>query len=497
MPNTNLLLIMCDQLRADVLGCYGDDYVKTPNIDRLAEEGIVFDNAYSPTPVCVPARHAVISGKKPYKLGMLENTGKREEIYDPLAKLIRDQGYYTSAVGKMHFVPTREHFGFDRLFLSEEIPRHIQNDEYLQFLRRKGYDEVMEPHGRRSETYYVPQKSRLPEELHTTAWTGKKTCEEIAKNRNRPFFLFSSFIKPHPPFEPCEKYLKMYDPEEVPMPIRSENELKPKDRIIDKQNDYKVNGIENVSDKQLRKIRAHYYGTVTQVDKQIGSILDTLEKYNLRDNTLIIFTSDHGEMLGDHYGFGKRTFYEQSAQVPFIVSWPEGLPAGEKREHLVTLPDIYTTFVTASGGEIKEDIDGKNVIPVCKNKDKKLRDKLYGEHGFGQNLKFMLRWDNYKYIYFANGGQESLFNLKKDPAELNDIAEDNPEICKKCRKDLINNYKENNFKDAIKEDKLVKFDYKEIEKKGYINQFPRWPKTVVEDWEDIDNKLDSTAESYE
>ena len=203
MSKPNLLLIMCDQLRADVLGCYGNDYVKTPNIDRLAEKGVTFNRAYSTTPVCIPARHATISGKNPFQLGMLENTHQREEIPHPLARQVRDAGYYTCAVGKMHFVPAREHFGFDRMYLSEEIPGHIQDDDYLQFLQRQGYGDVIEPHGKRSETYYVPQVSELPESLHTTAWTGNKTCEVIRKNRNRPFFLFSSFIKPHPPFDPC------------------------------------------------------------------------------------------------------------------------------------------------------------------------------------------------------------------------------------------------------------------------------------------------------
>ncbi|MFW5980839.1 MAG: sulfatase [Halanaerobiaceae bacterium] len=480
----NILLIMCDQLRADVLGCYGNDYVKTPNIDRLAENGITFNRAYSTSPVCIPARHATISGKSPFQLGMLENTGNRAEILYPLARQIRDAGYYTCAVGKMHFVPTREHFGFDRMYLSEEVPRHIQDDDYLHFLLKNGFENIVEPHGKRSETYYVPQVSELPEEYHTTAWTGKKTGEVIKNNRNRPFFIFSSFIKPHPPFDPCEPYDKMYPSEEVPMPVRNEQELNPKDRIIDKQNDYKVNGIENVTDKDVRKIRSHYYGSVTQMDKQVGNILDTLEEYGLRDNTIIIFTSDHGEMLGDHYGFGKRTFYEQSARIPFIVSWPEKLPENETRNQFAVLPDIYSTLISAAEGKIpqNENIAGKNLIPVCKDNKEKVRDKIYAEFGFDKNLKFMLRWNNYKYIYFANGGLESLFDLAEDPEELNDIAEENPDLCKECRKELVKYYKNRGFDKAVERDKLVEFEYEPIQPSGYIDQYPHWPETVVDDW---------------
>jgi arylsulfatase len=250
----NLLLIMCDQLRADVLGCYGNTYVQTPNIDRLARNGICFDRAYSQTPVCMPTRHALISGMNAFEIGMLENTDRRKEIENPLAKLIRSQRYYTCAIGKMHFAPTREHFGFDKMYLSEEIPTHIEDDEFLLFLRENGYGHVIEPHGKRSETYYVPQVSELPEHMHTTSWTADVTCDVIRKNRNRPFFIFSSFIKPYPPFDPCEPYNTIYRPDEVCLPIRAEEELNPVDRMIETQNDYKVNGIENVSDEDLRML---------------------------------------------------------------------------------------------------------------------------------------------------------------------------------------------------------------------------------------------------
>ena len=476
----NLLLIMYDQLRADVLGCYGNDLVKTPNMDRLAKRGICFDRAYSQTPVCMPARHALTSGKNAFELGMLENTYKRNEINNPLAKLVRDEGYFTCAVGKMHFTPAREHFGFDRMYLSEEIPEHIQDDDYLQFLQEKGYGHVIEPHGKRSETYYVPQVSELPEELHTSAWTADKTCEIIRKNSNRPFFIFSSFIKPHPPFEPCKPYDTMYTLDKIPMPVRDEGELDPDDRIIDIQNGYKVNGIENVSDEDVRKIRAHYYGSVTQLDKQLGKLLDTLDVYGLTDNTLVILTSDHGEMLGDHYAFGKRTYYEQSTRIPFIVSWPEMLPQGERREQFVILQDIFATFVSAAGGQIPGDVAGKDIIEVCKDSQRPLRKKVFAEYGADKNLKFMLRWGDFKYIYHTNGGLENLYNLKNDPEEFKNIAVQNPEICAGCRDELVAYYKSRGFEEALDGERLKRYEYEKAVSKGYINQQPHWSKTIVE-----------------
>lgn len=476
----NLLLIMCDQLRADVLGCYGNKFVRTPNIDRLARQGVCFDNAYSQTPVCVPARYGLISGLNPFELGLTDNGRRTREIEHPLAGQIRNQRYFTCAVGKMHFTPVREHYGFDRMFLSEEIPGHLQDDDFLLFLREQGYGHIVEPHGKRSDTYYVPQVSELPEHLHTSAWTADLTCETIRKNRNRPFFLFTSFIKPHPPFDPCEPYHAMYPPDKVPMPVRQESEREPDDTSIDEQNDYKVNGIDSVSDDDVRKIRAHYYGLVSQVDAQIGKILDTLEEYGLSDNTLVIFTADHGEMLGDHYSFGKRTFYEPSARIPFIVRWPRRLPAGERRRQLVHLQDIYATLIDASGGEVPAASSGRSVLPACLNAQTSLRRRLIGEFGRGRRLKFMLRWDDYKYIYHANGAKEQLFHLIEDPFELTNLASQYPELCAQCRRELAMYYQSHGFDEALDGNDLRKFPYERHKPKGFLNQYPKWPSTVLE-----------------
>ncbi|BBH22934.1 choline-sulfatase [Paenibacillus baekrokdamisoli] len=470
----NLLLIMCDQLRFDVLGCYGNNLVKTPNIDRLAKRGICFDNAYSQTPVCMPARHGLISGLHPFELGLTDNTENIEEISDPLPKLVREQAYFTCAVGKMHFVPVREHHGFDRMYLSEEIPTHIQDDDYLLFLQEQGYSHIIEPHGKRSENYYVPQVSDLLEEMHSTAWVGNKTCEVIRGNKNRPFFIYTSFIKPHPPFDPCSPYNTMYDIEDIPAPIHTEEERVPDDLTTDIQNDYKVNGIENVNHEEIMKLRAHYYGCVSFVDKQVGKILDTLDNLGLTDNTLIIFTSDHGELLGDHYAFGKRSYYEASTRVPMIVSWPSVLPLDERRAQFTMLQDIYSTFITVSGGTVPAASSGKNLIQAGIHPEMPFRNKVIAEFGRRHTLKMMIRWENYKYIYHANGGLENLYDLKADPNELHNIADQYPQICANCREELAAYYKSYDFSEALSGEQLIKYDRIKHEFKGYLNQYPVW-----------------------
>ncbi len=475
----NLLLIMCDQLRADVLGCYGDSLVQTPNIDRLASQGVCFNHAYSETPVCVPARHGLLSGLYPFQLGLVENCPLSAEITHPLPEMIRQQGYTTLAIGKMHFSPPRRHYGFDRMILSEEIPSHIQDDDFLQFLQANGFADVIEPHGVRSDHYYEPQVSPLPEEFHTTAWTAAQTCEAIRKNRNRPFFVFTSFIKPHPPFDPCKPYDTLYHPEQIPTPIRVEGERTTNDYLIDVQNDYKVNGVDKMTPAQEARIRAAYYGSVTQIDAQIGSIFRTLEECGLVEDTLVIFTSDHGEMLGDHYAYGKRTFYEASARIPLIVSQPGTLPMGERRGQLTILQDIYATLLTASGGKVPESSCGFDLQQAISDSGATLRDEIYGEIGRGPAAKMMLRWGDFKYVYHVNGGAEALFHLGDDPDELQNIAVDHQDLCSEARKRMVRHYADHAFTEVLDGAELLRLPKQSHTPHGYLDQRPIWPLTVV------------------
>lgn len=461
----NILLIMCDQLRYE---CLTNSMVKTPNIDRLRNRGVMFNNAYSQTPVCIPARHSLISGQNAFEIGLSENATKVKEIKDPLPRIVRDLGYYTCAIGKMHFVPTREHFGFDHMYLSEEIPSYIEDDEYLKFLREKGYIHVTEPHGKRSDTYYVPQISELPEEFHTTAWTANTTVDVIKKNRNRPFFVFTSFIKPHPPFDPCVPYNSMYNIDDMILPACHDNII---DDMILIQNGYKVNGIEKMTDYEKKKIIAYYYASVTQVDTYIGKILDCLEDNNLIDNTLVVFTADHGEMLGNHNSYGKRTYYEESAKIPFIISYPGTFKEGVEVDNLTILQDIYATIISNAGGSVPEISSGRDLSQICRNGSGKVRDTLYAQYGSGRRFKAMIRWDKYKYIYMANGAREYLFDLENDPLELKPIY--NSEVFNIQRENLRKYFKGYDIT-------LPEYDYEPPAVGSFLNQYPIWPRNIIE-----------------
>lgn len=456
---TNILMIMCDQLRYEALT---NDLVITPNLDKLRERGVNFTNAYSQTPVCIPARHSLISGQHAFEIGLNENSHTIKEIRHPLPKLVRDAGYYTCAIGKMHFVPTREHFGFDHLFLAEEIPSHREDDEYLKFLRDNGYGDVIEPNGVRSEQYYVPQLNKLPKEYQVTAWVANRTVDALRKNKNRPFFIFSSFVKPHPPFAPAKSYVDLYDIDKMPMPTEV-------DKIIDEmslvQNGYKVDGIDKLSDEDKRKIKAYYYASVSQVDDYLGRIFDTLEEEDLLDKTMVIFTADHGEMLGDHNGYGKRTYYEESCKIPFVLSYPSVFKERIDLDNLVILPDLYATILKLAGNEVSQETCGLDLTALCKDGEGYTRDRIYGQYGYNRQFKAMIRWDKYKYVYMANGAKEFLFDLDIDPLEKNPIESSNlfPSL-KEELKDFFKSYGVD----------LPSYDYEPFKVGSFLNQAPRW-----------------------
>ena len=427
---------MCDQLRADSLGAAGHPLVRTPNIDRLAASGVQFTRAYTESPVCVPARINALTGLHSWQVGVFDNGPSPAHTVPTLGTLLTEQGYFTQAVGKMHFRPPRNHVGFQRMWLSEEIPTYRDDDEFLQYLREQGYGHVGEPHGQRHELYYQPQVSVLPEEHHTTAWTADRTVDFIARNRNRPFFCFTSFIKPHPPWDPPHPYATLYDPATVPMPVRRASEREPVDTHLLVQNHGK--GVDDPDDDLIRLIRARYYGLISHIDRNVGKIINALDEYGLTERTLIVFISDHGELLGEHYAWGKRSFYEGSARVPFLVSWPGRLPAGETREHFVSGCDLLPTFLAAAGAAdaVPADVTGQNLLPLCADAATSGREALVGQFASDRLMKLMLRWDDWKYCYFANGGRQQLFNLRDDPHELEDRAGQHPALCSRARERL-------------------------------------------------------------
>lgn len=419
----NVLVIMTDQQRYDSVSATGESEIETPNIDRLAAEGTLFTNAYCAAPECVPSRHAFISGQHPLRSGCLSNVcGRLDPAVPTLMKSFKEAGFRTAGMGKMHFVPTREQFGFDEMQLSEEVPLKGQ-DEYLAFLQREGYtDYIYEPQGVRGPLYYLPQPSPLPKEKHSSWWTVDRSIEFIEECRfgEEPFFLFSSFIQPHPPFDPPTPYQYRYLPNDFKTPKGGNNAGNMNYWQL-LQNRYK-GYIENPY--LLRTIKAYYHACVSFVDEMVGRLLDHLEQSGLAENTIVLFLSDHGEFLGDHSCFGKRSWYKEAAQVPLILHLPKTvrsalrLDSVSRCNNLVTQHDLYPTLCRAAGLPLPAGVDGLDLIAQLQGVAKP-RKELIGVLDFGPESGSLHSCitDTWKYTYSSLDGHEQIISRSADPDE--------------------------------------------------------------------------------
>ncbi len=397
----NIVLITCDQLRFDFLEAYGCDFVKTPNIDRLASQGCVYEYAYSPNPVCIPARHNLITGLPARYHGFDDNyfgaSAKACPYYLPtFAQILNDNGYDTIAIGKMHFQPERRATGFNYFYNMDELPSVREEDDYAMYLKH----------------YMQPQRSLLPEKHHGSAWVADQSIAYLDRTRGRqPFLMWTGFIHPHPPLDIPDAWADLYNGK-IPDTVKSVTPLST--LAIENQQLACV-----YNDEVKNRIRELYASAITYVDHQIGRILDKLEELELMDDTLILFTSDHGEMLGDLDTYQKFLPYDASARIPFIVRYPKAYKAGERRKEFVDLNDVLPTFIDAAGLSYpaEYELPGESLL---KTDGRKNREHQYIEHQRENKRWCCIRDQRYKYVYHY-GDREQLFDMEKDPKETVDL----------------------------------------------------------------------------
>lgn len=425
MKRPNILLITTDQQRFDTISAMGYDFIKTPNLDQLAAEGCRYPNAYSNNPVCMAARHNIITGLTAKYHGFDDNYFEDDPKVIPydiptFPQLLSDAWYDTIAVGKMHFQPCRRYNGFTKMELMEEIPRHLQDDEYAQYLKDNGYGDIQSIHGVRHLLYMLPQRSLVGEEHHGSSWVAERSIHHIRENAGkRPFFLWSSFIAPHPPFDVPEKWADLYKDKALPPVKRTKTPIS----LLAESNKYIA---DYPNEDYLRRVRELYYASISFVDYNIGKIIKELKAAGEYDNTLIIFTSDHGELLGDYGTFQKFLPYDGSARIPFIVRYPEKFKGGEVDLRFVDLNDILPTVLDAA----KVAYPNPEILPgesVLKENGFKNRAIQYIEYGHGSRRWVCLRNEQYKYTYYYGGGKEELFDMKHDPDETTNLLYKNPE----------------------------------------------------------------------
>jgi arylsulfatase len=413
----NILFLFTDQHRFDAIRAHGNSHIRTPVLDRLIQDGTTFTRCYTPAPVCVPARAAIASGLPPHVTGCTDNAPMLRE-YPSFMDELRKCGYHTHGVGKMHFTPDHQKmWGFDSRDVSEETK--AEGNDFQAFLRENGYDHVHEPHGIRSENYYIPQPSQLPAHLHESTWVADRSIHFLKhRNPEKPFFLWSSFIKPHPPFESPTPWNKLYRCPDMPHPFSPENsgELLTFWNRVQNRYKYKDAGTDLFL---LRTMRAAYYSCISFIDFNVGRILDALGSE--KDNTLIVFSSDHGELLGDYGSFGKRCMLDQAARVPFIVRWPGHAPAGTTCPTPISLLDLWPTFLEAAGSELPPaHHTSASVIDLLRTPPE--NRTVISQYQQGPLGLYMITDGNFKYIHSAPDRKEWLFALTEGEPEVLDLA---------------------------------------------------------------------------
>lgn len=412
---------MTDQQRPDSLGCYGDEVASTPNLDRLAREGAVFDNCYVQNPLCCPSRYSMLTGRYPHCHGVRANWYAPKEGERSFGHQLSRGGYNTAAIGKMHLTPWYDNFGFDGRIIAE-AKFHIEcPDDYEKFLQAHGTS--------RKEVYdftrstYLNQctaiTSKLPQEQHIDTFVGRSVCEYL-EHASEPFCVIGSFLSPHNPYDPPEPYDSLFIDTELPKANRTEGEVERKPReaydYINKRLSHWPTRTDQFSEEQIHRIKANYYSLNTLVDDWIGKILETLEKQGLDENTIIIYTSDHGDLLGDHGLIFKQVFYEQSVKVPLIVHAPKWIKP-QRRNDLVELIDLYNTICDIGGVWEGEGTQGKSLMPLLRGERSYHREAAFSENYFGK----MVRHENYKMVYYAGKTYGELYNLEEDPLEQNNL----------------------------------------------------------------------------
>ncbi|WP_066190857.1 arylsulfatase [Gracilibacillus timonensis] len=433
MNQPNVVLIMTDQQRWDALGCYGNEVIETPNLDWLASQGTIFENAYTPSPSCVPARASLLTGMDPWNTGIL-GMGMGQgpmgvNFSHTLPGELANAGYHTQGIGKMHFDPQRSLNGFHQTVLDEsgrEFDPGFRSDYKQWFDKHKTGDYGITDHGIGWNSW-MARPYHAPEFLHPTNWTINESIHFLEQRRDpsKPFFLKTSFARPHSPYDAPAYYFDLYANNDAIPKAKVGSWASRHDVKEEAMNPDAWRGVR--SERDIHRARAGYYGSIHHIDHQIGRLLTYLKEKNLFDNTMIIFLSDHGDMLGDHNMWRKTYAYEGSAHIPLMIKLPRQAGAIEKSvSEPVLLQDIMPTILETLSLEVPESVDGQSLLSLMKGEQTNGREYVHGEHStcYAEEQEMQYLTDgSMKYIWFPRIGEEQLFNLDDDPYELVDLSE--------------------------------------------------------------------------
>jgi arylsulfatase len=484
----NILLITTDQQRFDTIHALGNPSIFTPHLNWLCDVGTAYTRCYTDSPVCMAARATIMTGRHGYRQNYVSN-GKNNypvKAESSLPGVLTQAGYQTRVAGKMHFQPHRAHYGFEHMELLQ--------DYYREAAKHPEWGIPMD-HGV-GQNEMEPVISTVHESHSLTRWTVDRSINFFeTRDTTRPFFLWTSFSKPHPPFDPPANFWKLYEDIDIPPPLRGDWSKSVDDVPRGLMNStLSLNCSHRFSSQQWKAVRRAYYALITHIDYSLGLLFSRMRELDLLKNTLIIFTADHGEMLGDHHMGAKSVFLEGSSHIPMLLKVPEAWQETSKFKPRVNditcLADIYPTCLAAAGVDVPKGVecDGVNLLERASSAaGPSPRKRLFGV--LSNNLTMTLEGD-LKYIYTKVGGSELLFDLKHDPMEKRNLIKTprGKKLAARLRKEFVDEMKR--YKTPlVKNNKLVTFP----ESSRDAIKFPskRWPgfhtqgTHYSEDWGDV------------
>ena len=426
-PQPNFMIVMADQLSAPAVGSYGNEVVQTPHMDALADEGILFENAYCNSPICAPSRSSMMSGQLPSRIGSYDNASEFPARIPTFAHYLRDMGYQTCLSGKMHFVGPDQMHGFEERLTTDIYPSDF------------GWTPDWEAENQRVDWWChnlasvteagIAETTNQLEFDDEAGYQSIRKIYQLARGGDqRPFMLMASFTHPHDPYATRKCYWDRYDHDAINMPNVPAMDYEDLDPHSQRIHDLSAMGEDHVSKETIRKARHAYYGNVSYFDDWLGKIVKTLEQTNLRDNTIIIVISYHGDMLGERGLWYKMSFFEWSSRIPMIISAPDRFSA-QRINNNVSLLDLLPTLVDLAkpaGGdapEFADHIDGRSLVRLMRGEDVADSDEVIGEmlcEG-AKSPCMMIRRGRYKYIH-SDPDPVQLYDLESDPNELNNLA---------------------------------------------------------------------------
>jgi len=420
----NILLIHTDQHRFDCLGAYGNSDIRTPHIDALAADGTRYANSFCPFPVCTPSRYSLLSSQYVHQhLGWTNHCTLPAGI-PTFPRILREGGYRTKAVGKMHFTPTYLDVGFDEMVLAEQDGPGRYDDDYHRWLRAEGLpdrldllDQVQEYRQSAPPEYwhtFGALRSDLDVAHHSTTWIAERAVETLRQWGPGGNLLMVGFIKPHHPFDPPAPWDSVVDPDSLTLLPGWLDTPLPRD--IARHAGYFPHT--KLTEPALRRVMAFYYASISQIDYQVGRMIDLLRQKGLYDSTLIVFTSDHGDYMGFHHLLLKGNYmYDPVVKVPLIVKLPGQHGQGGVSEVLVSNLDVAPTLLQIAGCDIPASMQGHSLLAGTSG-----RACIFAENWAGQEI--MVRTPDAKLLLCRDSRQSLFFDLQADPFELNNLIDD-------------------------------------------------------------------------